>query len=204
MIPFKKCNSDIVIKKNTIQKIKEENNFIQRYFIKNEGTPYEYKIREHRQILLLSNNKNAYLPYSDIKLKVNGEIKGQIKELQKIIEEKFNKVFDLILVNFYSNPQDKMGWHRDGGVIDDDVIILSLGGSRIFQFREKETGKITSFDFNHGDIIHMWGKCQDLYDHRVKCHKKYKNKINVFEERMSIVFRQINKKTLDLPKKNNI
>jgi hypothetical protein len=97
MKPFKKCNSDIVIQKNIIQKIKEENNFIQRYFIKNEGTENEYKIRKHRQILLLSNNKNAFLPYSDIKLKVNGEIKGQIKELQKIIEEKFNKVFDLIL-----------------------------------------------------------------------------------------------------------
>lgn len=202
--PFRKISLDLKIDKNIINEIKNEVKFIQRYFVKNEGQSDEYKIREARQISLLSNNKNGFLPYSDVKLNVTGAIEGKIKMLQSMVENLLNKKFDLILVNFYSTIEDKMGWHRDGGVIDDDVVVLSLGGSRIFEFRDKETKKIQQFRLNNGEMIHMWGKCQDLYDHRVKNHKQ-SNPNQKFEERISIVFRQLNKYTLEsfTPHKKN-
>lgn len=189
---FSKNNINLIIPDNIIDKIKNNVNFIQRYF-KNKDNQ---KIREAREIALLSDNPNHFLPYSNLKLYTTGPIIEEIKLIQQQIEKKINKKFPIILINYYSKSTDKMGWHRDGGVIDDEVIILSLGGSRTFQFRDKISKNITSYNLDHGEIIHMKKYCQDHYDHRVKDHIKSNNKI--LEERISLVFRESNKNTFDI------
>ena len=102
------------------------------------------------------------------------EIKGKVEELA---EARFSHV----LLNFYRDGQDSMGWHRDNEAsLGPEPVIasVSFGVPRRFQFRnyvdKKEKLQI---ELGHGSLLLMKGTCQDHWEHQIpKSKKKYQAK----------------------------
>jgi len=101
------------------------------------------------------------------------EIKGKVEELA---EARFSHV----LLNFYRDGQDSMGWHRDNEAsLGPEPVIasVSFGVPRRFQFRnyvdKKEKLQI---ELGHGSLLLMKGTCQDHWEHQIPKSKKYQAK----------------------------
>ncbi|KPQ19090.1 MAG: Alkylated DNA repair protein [Algoriphagus marincola HL-49] len=110
------------------------------------------------------------------------EIKGKVEELA---EARFSHV----LLNFYRDGQDSMGWHRDNEAsLGPEPVIasVSFGVPRRFQFRnyvdKKEKLQI---ELGHGSLLLMKGTCQDHWEHQIPKSKK------VSGERINLTFRLI-------------
>jgi alkylated DNA repair dioxygenase AlkB len=110
------------------------------------------------------------------------EIKGKVEE---VAEARFSHV----LLNFYRDGQDSMGWHRDNEAsLGPEPVIasVSFGVSRRFQFRnyvdKKEKLQI---ELGHGSLLLMKGACQDRWEHQIPKSKK------VSGERINLTFRLI-------------
>lgn len=112
--------------------------------------------------------------------KIVGEIKDKIQNF-------FGIVFDGILVNYYPDGKSSMGYHSDPieDKWDNKFVVVTFGDTRNFIFREIENkdNKIT-FEFKNGDIIYMFGDCQERFEHSVRKNKS-SNK-----ERLSLVFKK--------------
>jgi alkylated DNA repair dioxygenase AlkB len=100
------------------------------------------------------------LPWTNILL--------QIKEkVEHITTHKFNSV----LLNFYRNGQDSMGWHRDNEKelgTNPVIVSVSFGAIRKFQFRHyKDQKNIISLELEHGSLLLMSGSTQSNWQHRL-------------------------------------
>jgi alkylated DNA repair dioxygenase AlkB len=78
-----------------------------------------------------------------------------------------------VLVNEYRNGQDSVGWHADDERslgVDPTIVSLSLGATRRFMFRPKDTsasGERFDVQLAHGDLLIMSGSVQTHYNHQV-------------------------------------
>lgn len=144
------------------------------------------EVPEKRQTAWLSNNKNLHFTYSG-KVMVPKPIPPFIKTIKSKLFEDFGIQFDGVLVNYYENGDCGMGYHSDP--VEDkwttDFIVVSIGASREFVFRNKEDRETRiTYTFNDGDLIYMFDKCQDEYEHRVKKDK------SDMDDRISLVFKK--------------
>lgn len=110
----------------------------------------------------------------------------QIKERVEVITaHKFNSV----LLNFYRNEQDSMGWHRDNEKelgIDPVIASVSFGAVRKFQFRHyKDQKNVISFELEHGSLLLMCGTTQTNWQHRLPKSSMIK------DSRINLTFRDI-------------
>jgi|TARA_B110001469_G_C9548433_1_gene272155 alkylated DNA repair dioxygenase AlkB len=135
----------------------------------------------------------SWLSDSDLTFEYSGKIMKPkkipeiIKNLKLIIENKFNIVFDGILVNYYPNGNSSMGYHSDPveDKWDTNFVVISFGDIRQFVFRKKDNKDIKyNYELNNGDLIYMFNNCQDKYEHSVRKNKKSNN------ERISFVFKK--------------
>lgn len=67
-----------------------------------------------------------------------------LKELQGLVEKDTGIHFDFVLLNYYRDGNDKVGWHSDDESMMDcsNIVSISLGAERPFKFREKESHKV--------------------------------------------------------------
>ena len=89
-----------------------------------------------------------------------------------------NEYYDCSLINHYPNGDSGMRYHVDpdqGTLWDYDTAVVSVGASRRFSFRRipslESDGKNNchhSYVVMHGDVAHMFGRCQEQYQHCVK------------------------------------
>lgn len=108
-------------------------------------------------------------------------------EIKQLVEDFVGLKFDGILVNYYPDGKSSMGYHTDPieDKWDNKFIVISFGDTRNFIFREKNNkDNKTTYEFKDGDLIYMFGDCQDRFEHSVR-----KNK-NSGEERLSLVFKK--------------
>jgi len=94
----------------------------------------------------------------------------------------YNIDYDGILVNLYKNGQVTMGWHVDPLYNEwiDDSVIVSLGSTRILQFREnKNMNNKIEFEMCNGRVIRMYNGCQEKWSHRVKKSKTTESRISI-------------------------
>jgi alkylated DNA repair dioxygenase AlkB len=100
------------------------------------------------------------LPWTDTLL--------QIKER---VEHASSYRFNSVLLNFYRDGQDSMGWHRDNEKeLGENPVIasVSFGAERKFQFRHyKDQKTIISLVLNHGSLLLMSGATQSCWQHRL-------------------------------------
>lgn len=109
-------------------------------------------------------------------------IKSKVEEITKA-------KFTHVLLNYYRNGQDSMGWHRDNEKnLGKNPIIasVSFGISREFQLRRYE-GKVDkkSIMLTHGSLLLMQGETQHFWEHQIPKNKKIKN------PRINLTFRKI-------------
>lgn len=113
-----------------------------------------------------------------------------LSELLTTFIEKINTIVDFpfnsALCNLYRNGNDHMGWHRDNEREMDKRLIasLSLGATRTFKIRDRETKEVSSFELEHGSLLLMHN-LQDTHEH---CLPK---RLKVDDQRLNITFRHI-------------
>lgn len=87
---------------------------------------------------------------------------------EAVAETEFNSV----LLNYYRDGQDSMGWHQDNEPeLGDHPIIasVSFGATRRFQFRHKKRKDLApiTVELEHGSLLLMQGTTQTYWKHQV-------------------------------------
>jgi alkylated DNA repair dioxygenase AlkB len=113
-----------------------------------------------------------------------------VKQVRDRLNEVTDQYYDGCLLNLYPDGQSGMRYHVDpdqGALWDYDTAVVSIGAIRKFAFRAI-AGKQQphSFLVMHGDVSHMFGDCQERFQHTVK---KADNR-NDDSARASLVFKR--------------
>lgn len=96
-----------------------------------------------------------------------------VKRVRDLLDEQLHQYFDCCLLNLYPDGKSAMRYHIDpdqGSLWDYDTVIVSVGASRRFGFRRVnvDNEKPHTFVVMHGDVTHMFGNCQESFQHAVK------------------------------------
>ena len=94
--------------------------------------------------------------------------------------------FNSVLLNYYRNGEDSMGWHSDNEPEMDTRCIasVSLGASRVFALRRGKSGKSQRTTLSHGDLLCM-RNLQDGWQHSIP------KKSGTTGPRLNMTFRRI-------------
>lgn len=97
--------------------------------------------------------------------------------------------FTSVLLNFYRDGRDSMGWHRDNEKelgLQPIIASVSLGSERRFLFREYENKKNKrELLLQNGSLLVMRGDSQLIYEHSLPKAK------NISSERINLTFRKL-------------
>ena len=96
--------------------------------------------------------------------------------------------YTAVLINEYRDGSDHISWHSDDEHSIDraDIASLSLGAMRDFKMRDKTDHSLqVTFSLASGDVVHMHGACQDLYQHQVP------KRARVHDVRFNLTFRRL-------------
>lgn len=97
--------------------------------------------------------------------------------------------FNCVLLNYYRNGQDKMGWHSDDEKeLGSNPVIasVSLGTTRRFDFKHKtRRDEKFSLDLHAGSVLIMQGDLQHHWLHQLPAQKR------ILEPRINLTFRNI-------------
>jgi alkylated DNA repair dioxygenase AlkB len=88
--------------------------------------------------------------------------------LKLAVQQKSGHQFNSVLLNYYRDGRDYMGWHSDNEKqLGKHPVIasLSLGHARRFLFRNKSKDQQHEYLLEHGDLLVMNGLCQDQWQH---------------------------------------
>jgi alkylated DNA repair dioxygenase AlkB len=99
-----------------------------------------------------------------------------------LLNQQVNSQMNSVLINYYRDGKDKINYHSDDlSQIGEEPVIssLSLGDSRIFKFKNKETKEKVEFTLNNGDLFIMKGKTQDIWQHGVLPEEQKGERINL-------------------------
>ena len=105
-------------------------------------------------------------------------IKNRVEEVAKIR-------FTSVLLNYYRDGKDSMGWHSDDEKeLGQNPVIgsVSFGESRVFQMRHKFQKDIKKVDIalNDGSFLLMKGTTQHFWQHQIpKTKRKLESRINL-------------------------
>jgi alkylated DNA repair dioxygenase AlkB len=91
-------------------------------------------------------------------------------ELKRCAEGHAGQGFNSVLLNLYRDGRDSVGWHADNerGLGRDPVIAsLSLGATRRFQLKHRQSGARVAIDLTHGSCLIMAGATQHHWLHQV-------------------------------------
>ncbi len=112
----------------------------------------------------------------------------RLAELRERASAAASAPMNSVLLNYYRNGRDSMGWHADDErELGKNPVIasLSLGAPRRFLLRhEKKRGKSISLVLGHGSLLVMAGATQHHYRHAVP-------KEDDSGERINLTFRRV-------------
>ena len=126
--------------------------------------------------------------YSGITMEPNPWTESLLK-IKKISEEKTNQDFNGVLLNYYRDGQDTMGWHSDDEKeLGENPIIVSIsfGETRDFQIKHKEQKTLKlNLALEKGSMLIMGGKSQSCWSHAVPRRTRVK------DARINLTFRHM-------------
>ncbi|SFN63689.1 Alkylated DNA repair dioxygenase AlkB [Algoriphagus ornithinivorans] len=112
-----------------------------------------------------------------------------LREIKFQIEKLSMESFTHVLLNFYRDGKDSMGWHRDNEASlgrNPTIASISLGETRNFQLRHYEDKKIKlNIPLNSGSLLIMGGESQHFWEHQIPKSKK------VSKGRINLTFRKL-------------
>jgi alkylated DNA repair dioxygenase AlkB len=92
-----------------------------------------------------------------------------LESLRRKVEIACDTEFNSVLLNWYRDGRDSMGWHRDNEKElgnEPTIASLSLGEAREFQFRnQNNTREKISVALPHGSLLFMRGAVQENWAH---------------------------------------
>ncbi len=109
-------------------------------------------------------------------------------ELKKHVEAVAGSQFNSALLNLYRTGADSNGWHADDEPefgIDPVIASLSLGATRRFDLRNRETNETIKTGLSSGDLFVMSGACQREWIHQAP------KQLKVQESRINLTFRTV-------------
>ena len=96
--------------------------------------------------------------------------------------------FNSVLVNLYRDGQDSVSWHSDNEAVngkEPTIASVSLGATRRFDLRHKETKEMVRADLEDGSLLVMSGLSQHCWSHQIA---KTKTPVG---PRINLTFRQV-------------
>ena len=78
--------------------------------------------------------------------------------------------FNSVLVNYYRDGNDHLGWHSDNEIVngpEPTIASVSLGAERRFELRHNDTGQVVKVLLPHGSLLVMSGLSQQCWQHRI-------------------------------------
>lgn len=112
----------------------------------------------------------------------------RLLELRQQLLQQLNIDCNSVLINHYRDGHDCMGWHSDNEPeLDEDtaIVSVSLGATRDFFVRHKETKANYSYALSAGDVLVMAAGMQSIWQHSLPKRLKIK------ESRINLTFRKI-------------
>ena len=106
---------------------------------------------------------------------------------EKILQEA-EQDFNSVLVNYYRDGRDSMGWHSDDEKElgpNQNIASISFGSERDLVFRNKITKETINVPQLSGALYLIDGKTQECWEHSVKKTKK------IISPRINLTFRNI-------------
>lgn len=124
--------------------------------------------------------------YSNIRLEAL-EWLPALRSVKEKIEQFAQHSFNCVLLNYYRNGQDSMGWHADDEPeLGQNPVIasLSLGMTRKFMLKHKKDKALKyNILLNHGSLLIMQGSTQHHWLHQIPKTK------SLAEPRLNLTFR---------------
>jgi alkylated DNA repair dioxygenase AlkB len=112
-----------------------------------------------------------------------------LSSLKEKINDLFGGDYNSVLINYYRNGEDYMGWHSDNEPelgVNPHICSLSLGEQRDFILRQKsDHSKKIHIPLQSGDLLLMEDQVQDMWEHSLPKRKR------AHGERINLTFRNI-------------
>ena len=111
-----------------------------------------------------------------------------LTQIRHDVEETAGVPFNSLLLNFYRDGNDSIGYHSDDEPelgVHPIIASISLGAVRQFILKHKKTRERLAFDLAHGSLLVMGGTCQHHWMHGVPKTKA------VVGARINLTFRNI-------------
>ncbi|MFN3196019.1 MAG: alpha-ketoglutarate-dependent dioxygenase AlkB family protein [Chlorobiota bacterium] len=126
---------------------------------------------------------NANYSYSGLQLTPN-KWTEELIEIKTIAENQSKQIYNSVLLNFYRDGNDSMGWHSDDEKelgVNPAIASVSLGGERRFLIRERKDHKNKrEITLKNGSLLIMKSGFQSRYQHSIpKTRKKVGERINL-------------------------
>jgi alkylated DNA repair dioxygenase AlkB len=113
---------------------------------------------------------------------------GDLDRLRDLVSNEAGTRFNSVLLNRYRDGTDSVSWHRDDEPElgpTPTIASLSLGATRRFRLRNKQTRETHGLDLESGSLLLMDGESQRLWEH---CVPKTRRQVG---ERINLTFRLI-------------
>ncbi|TVP43938.1 MAG: alpha-ketoglutarate-dependent dioxygenase AlkB [Mongoliibacter sp.] len=145
------------------------------------------KVMQPRLTAMYGNPEIPY-GYSGIKM-IPDSWTDLLEEIKQPVEKTVGIEFTHVLLNYYRDGSDSMGWHRDNEKeLGPNPVIasVSFGESRDFQFRHyKSKTHKTTISLKNGSLLVMSGSTQHHWEHQLPKRKK------ISGGRINLTFRRI-------------
>jgi alkylated DNA repair dioxygenase AlkB len=134
---------------------------------------YNKTLHQRRDVAFFSNTSRGY-EYSG-QIATSQPLSTSLTTLLETVNAMFGASFNGILVNRYDDGENYISAHSDDERNLDavGVVAISVGQTRTFRIREKDTKKIViDVEMEDMDIIHMRGEFQKEFTHEIPPTKK--------------------------------
>jgi alkylated DNA repair dioxygenase AlkB len=110
-------------------------------------------------------------------------------DLKEKLQQSLAISFNSVLLNYYRNGSDRVGWHSDDErdlVNHSAIAAISLGATRRFLLRHKiRKDEKFAIELSAGSLLVMQGQTQQYWQHSVPPSKR------ITQPRISLTFRMI-------------
>ncbi|MFY8274200.1 alpha-ketoglutarate-dependent dioxygenase AlkB family protein [Pseudoalteromonas sp. SSDWG2] len=111
-----------------------------------------------------------------------------LDDMRKRLSQSLGCPFNAVLINYYRNGLDCMGWHADDEAElgpQPTIASVSLGAIRKFKLRERSTKEVIDLALESGSLLVMKGHSQARFEHSLPKQRK------VSQGRINLTFRYI-------------
>mmetsp|Transcript_39677 Transcript_39677/g.88163 ORF Transcript_39677/g.88163 Transcript_39677/m.88163 type:complete len:200 (+) Transcript_39677:696-1295(+) len=121
-----------------------------------------------------------------------GGMTPYVAKVRDRLQQLTGVLYDSVLINYYHDGRCGMRFHVDPlyGCWTPNTAVVSLGQTRRFVFREmQDVSSRWEYQVRNGDVVLMFGDCQDRLQHSVKVEREDKGASDM-GPRMSLVFKE--------------